>query len=82
MTFFILIYSNNDTASNIKIFKEAIINQFQLICPVETKAINEALNYTFYQICETFTYQVGILYQYLRDNGVLVSYERIVKMFN
>lgn len=60
----------------------AIINQFQPICPVETKAINEALNYTFYQICETFTDQVGILYQYLRDNGVLVSYERIVKMFN
>ena len=36
----------------------------------------------FNQVCETFTDQIGILCKYLRSNELLVSYERIGKMFN
>lgn len=62
--------------------RQAIINPFQPHSQEEKYAINQALNDVFYQVCETFTDQIGILCKYLRNNGLLVSYERIGKMFN
>ena len=62
--------------------KQAIINKFKPLSIAESEAYNSAINDAFYQICETYTDQIGILCRYLRSNGLLVSYERIGKIFN
>ena len=62
--------------------RQQILEDFVPLNQYENEAYNTAINDCFYHIATTFTEQIGIICNYMRNEKVWVSYERIGKIFH